>query len=75
MLVAPTGPPVKRIELRAPTAITQSPSGATIVDHGRNLVGRFPITIRGEAGREIALSDTQRNDGRAEQSRGLGCRS
>jgi alpha-L-rhamnosidase len=54
-LVAPTGPPVRRIELVAPVAITTSPSGKTIVDFGQNLVGRLRITVRGEAGTTITL--------------------
>ena len=47
-LVAPTGPPVRRIELIAPVAITTSPSGRTIVDFGQNLVGRLRLTVQGQ---------------------------
>jgi alpha-L-rhamnosidase len=54
-LVAPVGPPVRRIEELAPAAITTSPSGKTIVDFGQNLVGRLRFTVRGEPGREITL--------------------
>lgn len=54
-LIAPTGPPVRRIELLAPVAITRSPSGRTIVDFGQNLVGRLRIRTQGEAGRKITL--------------------
>ena len=54
-LVAPTGPPVRRTETIAPVAITQSPSGRTLVDFGQNLVGRLRITVRGQAGRAIVL--------------------
>jgi alpha-L-rhamnosidase len=54
-LVAPTGPPVRRIELVAPLAITASPSGRTIVDFGQNLVGRLRVTVRGEAGQTVTL--------------------
>ena len=55
VLVAPSGPPVRRIELVAPDSVTRSPSGATIVDFGQNLVGRLRISIEGERGRTIVL--------------------
>ncbi len=54
-LVAPAGPPVRRIELVAPVAITTSPTGRTIIDFGQNLVGRLRLTVRGKAGETITL--------------------
>jgi alpha-L-rhamnosidase len=54
-LVAPTGPPIRRVETVEPVSVTRSPSGAPIVDFGQNLVGRLRITIRGEPGRTITL--------------------
>ncbi|MBE3559452.1 MAG: family 78 glycoside hydrolase catalytic domain [Ktedonobacteraceae bacterium] len=54
-LVAPSGPPVRRIELIEPVALFASPSGRTIVDFGQNLVGRLRLTVRGEAGQTITL--------------------
>ncbi|WP_216587969.1 alpha-L-rhamnosidase [Streptomyces brasiliscabiei] len=54
-LVAPVGPPVRRIEELAPTAVTTSPSGRTIVDFGQNLVGRLRLTVTGQAGQEVVL--------------------
>ncbi len=54
-LVAPTGPPVRRIEIKEPVAITSSPSGRTIVDFGQNLVGRLRITVLGAAGDSVTL--------------------
>jgi alpha-L-rhamnosidase len=54
-LVAPSGPPVRRIEEIAPIAITTSPSGRTIVDFGQNLVGRLRLTVQGQAGQAITL--------------------
>ncbi len=54
-LVAPSGPPVRRIEEVAPVAITTSPSRRTIVDFGQNLTGRLRLTVRGEAGQTITL--------------------
>jgi len=54
-LVAPSGPPVRQVELVEPVAIMTSPSGHTIVDFGQNLVGRLRISVRGEAGQTITL--------------------
>jgi alpha-L-rhamnosidase len=54
-LVAPAGPPVRRIELVAPVAITTSPTGRTIIDFGQNLVGRLRLTVRGKEGETITL--------------------
>ncbi|HEX6288797.1 MAG TPA: glycoside hydrolase family 78 protein [Herpetosiphonaceae bacterium] len=58
-LVAPTGPPVRRIELIAPVGITTSPSGRTLVDFGQNLVGRLRLTVQGSAGQTITLSHAE----------------
>jgi alpha-L-rhamnosidase len=54
-LVAPTGPPVLRIEEVRPVAITALPSGKTIVDFGQNLVGRVRLRVSGSAGTTITL--------------------
>ncbi|MBG0829747.1 family 78 glycoside hydrolase catalytic domain [Planomonospora sp. ID67723] len=55
LLVAPTGPPVRRIEYRDVREVITSPSGKTILDFGQNLAGRLHIRVRGEAGRTITL--------------------
>ncbi|MCB0127140.1 MAG: family 78 glycoside hydrolase catalytic domain, partial [Caldilineaceae bacterium] len=55
VLEAPLGPPVRRTETLSPVAITQSPSGKTLVDFGQNLVGRLSIRVQGEAGQTITL--------------------
>ncbi|MEZ4707808.1 MAG: family 78 glycoside hydrolase catalytic domain [Caldilineaceae bacterium] len=55
VLEAPLGPPVRRIERIAPVAITQSPTGKTLVDFGQNLVGRLSIRVQGEAGQTVTL--------------------
>ena len=46
-LVAPTGPPVRVTERVQPVALIVSPSGATIVDFGQNLVGWVRLVVRG----------------------------
>jgi alpha-L-rhamnosidase len=54
-LIAPMGPPIRRIQEIAPVAIFRSPSGRTIVDFGQNLVGRVRIRVSGAAGTTISL--------------------
>lgn len=54
-LTAPLGPPVRRIELVAPTAVIHSTPGCTLYDFGQNLVGRLRLTVRGEAGQTLTL--------------------
>lgn len=54
-LIAPTGPPVRRIESIAPVAVITSPSGRTILDFGQNLVGRIRISVEGPSGHTITL--------------------
>ena len=54
-LVAPSGPPVRRIETVAPVAIWQSPAGRTLVDFGQNLVGSVRFTVAGPAGQTITM--------------------
>ncbi len=54
-LIAPPGPPVRRIEMVPPVSVTRSPTGRTVVDFGQNLVGWLRITVQGEAGQTITL--------------------
>ena len=54
-LIAPVGPPVRRIELMTPVSITRSPSGRTLLDFGQNLVGRLRLSVQGPAGQTITL--------------------
>ena len=55
VLVAPDGPPVRHVETIAVQAVTTSPSGATILDFGQNLVGRLRLRVSGSAGDTITL--------------------
>lgn len=55
VLVAPVGPPVRRMQEVKPQAIFKSPSGKTLVDFGQNLVGRIRLTVEGPAGQTITL--------------------
>ncbi|MHA6523755.1 family 78 glycoside hydrolase catalytic domain [Tessaracoccus sp. G1721] len=55
ILVAPDGPPVRCVERLAVAEVLTSPSGATILDFGQNLVGRLRIRVAGEAGTVVTL--------------------
>jgi len=55
VLVAPDGPPVRHVETVAVQSVSTSPSGATILDFGQNLVGRLRIRVTGAAGDTITL--------------------
>jgi alpha-L-rhamnosidase len=52
----PRTSPEVRVTQTVPVAgVTASPSGATIVDFGQNLVGRLRLRVQGEAGTTITL--------------------
>jgi len=53
-LVAPTGPPVRRIQELAPVGRTER-AGSTILDFGQNLVGRLRIEVDGAEGQVVEL--------------------
>ena len=52
-------PPIIRQEAIPPTRIWTSPAGRTLLDFGQNLVGWLELTVRGEAGREITVRQTE----------------
>ncbi|MFI7703955.1 glycoside hydrolase family 78 protein [Nonomuraea sp. NPDC049480] len=54
-LVAPTGPPVRRVETLAPVEMLTGPSGETILDFGQNISGRLRIRVQGPAGHTVTL--------------------
>jgi alpha-L-rhamnosidase len=55
ILVAPAGPPVRRIEEIRPVKIVKTAAGETVVDMGQNMVGWVRIKVRGAAGTRIRL--------------------
>jgi alpha-L-rhamnosidase len=55
-LVAPDGPPVRVTQTLPVTAVFSSPSGATLVDFGQNLVGWVRLRVRDQApGQEVVV--------------------
>jgi alpha-L-rhamnosidase len=55
-LVAPDGPPVRVTQTLPAVAVSTSPSGATLVDFGQNLVGWVRLRVRGQSpGHEVVI--------------------
>jgi alpha-L-rhamnosidase len=55
ILVAPAGPPVRKIQELKPVDILHSPAGETVVDMGQNMVGWVRLEVQGEAGTTVSL--------------------
>ncbi len=54
-LVAPAGPPVRRMQELKPVKMFQTPAGETVADMGQNMVGWVRLEVRGPAGTTITL--------------------
>jgi len=54
-LVAPAGPPVRRIEMIHPVKILLTPGGDRVVDLGQNMVGWVRLRVEGPAGTTVTL--------------------
>ncbi|MCX5537038.1 glycoside hydrolase family 78 protein [Streptomyces sp. NBC_00006] len=62
-LVAPNGPPVRRVRTVPVRAVHTTPSGRTVVDFGENVVGRLRIRVTGPAGHTVTLRHAEVLDG------------
>lgn len=54
-LIAPAGPPVRRIEEIKPVRIFKTPAGETVADLGQNMVGWVRLRVEGPAGTTVTL--------------------
>ncbi len=54
-LIAPAGPPVRKIEEIKPVKIIKTPAGDTVVDLGQNMVGWVKLKAAGPAGTTISI--------------------
>lgn len=54
-LIAPPGPPVRRIEEIKPVKILTTPKGETVVDLGQNMVGWVRLKVEGPAGTKVTI--------------------
>jgi len=59
VLVAPEGPPVKKIEEIEPKDIFTTPEGDTVVDMGQNMVGFMRMKVKGKRGQTITLTHAE----------------
>ncbi|WP_326824775.1 glycoside hydrolase family 78 protein [Streptosporangium sp. NBC_01756] len=55
LLVAPTGPQVRRVETLDSVETIIGPDGETILDFGQNISGRLRIRVQGPAGHTVTL--------------------
>ncbi len=55
VLVASSGPPVKRIQEVKPVSLLITPDGETVLDMGQNMVGWIRLEAEGKAGDTITL--------------------
>jgi alpha-L-rhamnosidase len=54
-LVAPAGPPVRRIQELKPIKVLKTPAGDTVVDMGQNMVGWMRLKAEGPSGTTVTL--------------------
>lgn len=54
-LIAPAGPPVRKVEEIKPITILRTPAGETVVDMGQNMVGWVRLKVQGQAGTTVTL--------------------
>ena len=54
-LIAPAGPPVRKIEEIKPVKIVRTPAGETVVDMGQNMVGWVRLNVKGSAGTSVMM--------------------
>jgi alpha-L-rhamnosidase len=55
VLVAPVGPPVRRMQELKPVRILHTPAGETVFDLGQNMVGWVRLKVSGPAGTAVRL--------------------
>jgi len=55
VLIAPAGPPVRRIQEVKPVRVFTTPGGDTVADMGQNMVGWLRLKVQGPAGTTVVL--------------------
>jgi alpha-L-rhamnosidase len=55
VLVAPEGPPVRRIQEIVPREVLTTPEGDTVYDMGQNMVGWIRLAVEGDPGATVTL--------------------
>ena len=59
MIVAPVGPPIRRIEEIKPVKVLRTPAGETVFDMGQNMVGWVRLRVSGPAGTTVRLQHAE----------------
>ncbi len=59
IIIAPAGPPVRRIEEITPLKILRTPRGETVFDMGQNMVGWVRLRVSGPAGTTVRLQHAE----------------
>jgi alpha-L-rhamnosidase len=59
ILIAPAGPPVRRIEELTPVKVIRTPKGETVFDMGQNMVGWVKLRVTGPAGTTVRLQHAE----------------
>jgi alpha-L-rhamnosidase len=59
ILIAPQGPPIKRIEEIQPIDVFTTPDGDTVVDMGQNMVGWIRLKVQGKPGSTVTLKHAE----------------
>jgi alpha-L-rhamnosidase len=54
-LIAPSGPPVRRVQELKAVKLLRTPAGETVFDLGQNMVGWVRLEVRGPAGTTVRL--------------------
>ncbi|MEO8334530.1 MAG: family 78 glycoside hydrolase catalytic domain [bacterium] len=59
ILIAPAGPPIRRIEEIIPIKLLRTPAGETVFDLGQNMVGWVKLRVAGPAGTTVRLQHAE----------------
>jgi alpha-L-rhamnosidase len=59
ILIAPAGPPIRRIEELKPLKLLHTPAGETVFDMGQNMVGWVRLRVRGPTGMTVRLQHAE----------------
>jgi alpha-L-rhamnosidase len=59
VIIAPVGPPIRRIEEIKPVKVLHTPAGETVFDMGQNMVGWVRLRVAGPAGTTVRLQHAE----------------
>ncbi len=58
-LIAPAGPPVRKVQEIKPVKIIKTPAGETVLDFGQNMVGWVRFKVKGDAGTTVKINHAE----------------